>query len=134
MEMKKLVHTTRIAMRWGDMDALGHVNNTVYFRYMEQARIEWLEQIGRIFTPTQGPVVIHAQCNFLRQLKYPGDVEVLSYVGAVGRSSVETMYTIRRVDMPEVSVAEGQAKIVWIDFAAEKSIALPDHVRVLLSC
>ena len=33
-------------IRWGDMDAFGHVNNTVYFRYMEQVRISWFEQIG----------------------------------------------------------------------------------------
>ena len=40
--MRKRVHTTRVPIRWGDMDAMGHVNNTVYFRYMEQSRIEWL--------------------------------------------------------------------------------------------
>ena len=39
---RKLVHTTRVAIRWADMDAQGHVNNTLYFRYMEQVRIEWL--------------------------------------------------------------------------------------------
>ena len=33
-------------IRWGDMDAFGHVNNTVYFRYMEQVRISWFEQLG----------------------------------------------------------------------------------------
>ena len=40
-----LVHTSRLPIRWGDMDALGHVNNTVYFRYMEQARIEWVRAL-----------------------------------------------------------------------------------------
>ena len=44
-EHKKQVHEMVIPIRWGDMDAMGHVNNTVYFRYMEQARIEWLESI-----------------------------------------------------------------------------------------
>ena len=39
MDEKKLVHVERIAIRWGDMDAMGHVNNTVYFRFMEQTRI-----------------------------------------------------------------------------------------------
>ena len=45
MDEKKLVHVERIAIRWGDMDAMGHVNNTVYFRYMEQARISWFEAL-----------------------------------------------------------------------------------------
>ena len=39
------VHTTTVPIRWGDMDAQGHVNNTVYFRYMEQARVEWFERM-----------------------------------------------------------------------------------------
>ena len=43
---RKLMYTCLIPMRWGDMDAYRHVNNTVYFRYMEQARVEFLEQIG----------------------------------------------------------------------------------------
>ena len=43
-EDRKLVHVERIPIRWGDMDAMGHVNNTVYFRYMEQARIGWFER------------------------------------------------------------------------------------------
>jgi len=42
---RKLVHVERIPIRWGDMDAMGHVNNTVYFRYMEQARISWFDAL-----------------------------------------------------------------------------------------
>jgi hypothetical protein len=43
---RKLVQTCLIPIRWGDMDAYGHVNNTIYFRYMEQARVEFLERLG----------------------------------------------------------------------------------------
>ena len=44
----KLVHEMRIAVRWGDLDAMGHVNNTIYFRYFESLRIEWLAQVGAL--------------------------------------------------------------------------------------
>ena len=44
-EIRRLAHLERIAIRWGDMDAMGHVNNTVYFRYMEQARISWFDRL-----------------------------------------------------------------------------------------
>lgn len=132
MESKKLVHRSRIAIRWGDMDALGHVNNTVYFRYMEQARIDWMAKMGNVIGPVHGPVMVNAQCNFLRQLKFPGEVEVFCYTGAVGRSSFETAYEICRVDVPEVIFAEGSAKMVWIDFKQEKSIPLPDAIRQML--
>lgn len=131
--LKKLVHTTRISIRWGDMDALGHVNNTVYFRYMEQARIEWFLSIGCDPDPgADGPVIVNAHCNFIKQLKYPGEIEVLTYVGPPGRSSFETIQEIRRVDAADQIYAHGGAKIVWIHFPAEKSTPLPDRLRQIL--
>ena len=45
-ENKRLVHESIIPIRWGDMDAYRHINNTIYFRYMEQARIEWIAAMG----------------------------------------------------------------------------------------
>ncbi len=128
MSERKLVHTARMPIRWGDMDAMGHVNNTVYFRYFEQARIEWFLAIGTPADPAQqfGPVVINAHCAFLRQMRFPGDIEVATFVGAIGRSSFETIQEIRRIDQPDVLAASGGAKVVWIDYRLEKSVALPD--------
>lgn len=130
---RKLVHSTRMALRWGDMDAMGHVNNTVYFRYMEQARIEWFNEVGCLPDPNgEGPVIVNAHCTFIRQLRYPGEIEVRTYVGPPGRSSFETYIEIRRVDAPEVVAAEGGAKVVWVDFPKEKSAPLPDAFRAIL--
>mgnify|MGYP001293353125 FL=1 len=76
-EQRKLVHDMVLSIRWGDMDAMGHVNNTVYFRYMETVRIEWMRAVGCDPDPQgQGPVIVNAFCNFYRQLEYPGDVRV----------------------------------------------------------
>ena len=132
----KLVHTLRMPIRWGDMDAMGHVNNTVYFRYIEQARISWLEQIECAPHPSgQGPVIVNAHCSFIKQLKYPGEIEVSTLVGPPGRSSFEMTHQIRLVD-PNGEAgalhAEGGAKVVWVDILAEKSIPLPDGIRDLL--
>ena len=120
-------------IRWGDMDAMGHVNNTVYFRYMEQARIEWFTEAGCAPDPMgEGPVIINARCTFIRQLKYPGEIEVATYVGGPGRSSFEMYHEIRRTDQKDVLSAEGGAKVVWVDFPLEKSAPLPEWVRALL--
>ena len=57
---------------------MGHVNNTVYFRYMEQARIGWFESLvprGEAWSET-GIVIANASCNFKRPINYPGTVEV----------------------------------------------------------
>lgn len=130
---KKLVHTVRMPIRWGDMDAFGHVNNTVFFRYMEQARIEWMEGRGMSMDGGgEGPVVVNARCTFLRQLKYPGEVEVRTFVASPGRSSFETMVEICRADQPDVLVAEGGAKVVWVNYAEEKSVPLPQSLREML--
>jgi acyl-CoA thioester hydrolase len=133
---EKLVHVMRIPIRWGDMDAMGHVNNTVYFRYIEQARISWLDAIGCAADPTgEGPVIVNAHCSFLKQLKYPGDIEVSTLVGPPGRSSFEMTHEIRMIGedgAPGAVHAEGGAKIVWFNFLAEKSVPLPDKVRALL--
>jgi acyl-CoA thioester hydrolase len=130
---RKLVHTLRMPIRWGDMDAMGHVNNTVYFRYLEQARIEWFIEAGCEPDPNgEGPVIINARCTFIRQLKYPGDIEVRTFVGTAGRSSFETYHEIRRVDQPDILSAEGGAKVVWVDFPSEKSRPLPERIRALL--
>lgn len=131
MNEKHLMHTLRMPIRWGDMDAMGHVNNTVYFRYMEQARIEWFVELG---APADadlqcGPVIINAHCAFLRQLRFPGDIEVTTHVSAIGRTSFETVQEIRRTDTPDVIAATGGAKVVWIDYKREKSVVIPDHLR-----
>lgn len=138
MSSKQFVHSMRIPIRWGDMDAMGHVNNTVYFRYIESARIAWLDQVGASPDPaasTEGPVIVNAHCSFLKQLTYPGEIEIATFVGTPGRSSIEVTHEIRLVGpdgQPGALHAEGGAKVVWIDFKAEKSRPLPDRLRAIL--
>ena len=127
-----LVQTTLIPIRWGDMDAYRHVNNTVYFRYMEQARVEWIEDMKVPVRPGgAGPVIINASCTFLIPMNYPGTVEVRTYVGAIGRSSCETIVEMRIVGDERI-FAEGAAKVVWMNTQTGKSVPLPDHVRAVL--
>jgi len=130
---RKLVHTEIMSIRWGDMDAMGHVNNTVYFRYMEQARISWFETIGaRSGVNGQGPVIVNASCTFIKQLVYPGKVEIKTYVGEVGRSSVQTYLELRPSYDSGKIYAEGAAKVVWVDYLKEKSAPLPERIRRLI--
>lgn len=129
---KKLIHVTTMPIRWGDMDAYGHVNNTVYFRYMEQARVEWIEEMQvPVRLGGDGPVIINASCTFLIPMNYPGTVEVRTYVGAIGRSSCETLVEMRIVGDERI-YAEGAAKVVWMNTQTGKSVPLPDHVRAVL--
>lgn len=102
-EKKKLVYESRIPIRWGDMDAMNHLNNGTYFRYMETIRIDWFNSIDCIPSPEgEGPVIVNAFCNFYRQLEYPGGVSgpalcsALFAGGLRGRSRCEA----QRRDLP----------------------------------
>lgn len=127
---KKFVHEVIVPVRWGDMDVMGHVNNTLYFRYMEIVRLDWIFKVGGSTDLNgSGPIIINAFCNFLRQLTFPGDARVTMFVASPGRSSFETYHTIERTDEPGVIYAEGGARTVWTDFSAKKSAPMPDWFR-----
>ncbi|MBU1238061.1 MAG: acyl-CoA thioesterase [Gammaproteobacteria bacterium] len=130
---RRLMHTSRIPVRWGDMDAMGHVNNTIYFRYAEQSRIEWLESLGFSLDVgrDEAAVIVNASCTFLLPITYPATVEVLLYADRPGRSSVPTFYEMRCVG-DEKLYAEGAAKVVWFHPATGKSMELPARIRALI--
>ena len=132
-EQKKFVHECVIPIRWGDMDAMNHVNNTNYFRYLETARIDWMAQSGMMPKggAGEGWVIANAFCNFIRQLEFPGDVRVRTYVSNPGRVTLDTWATIERTDEPGVVYAAGGATLIWVDFAAQKARTMPDWVRAL---
>ncbi|MGF6481965.1 acyl-CoA thioesterase [Paraburkholderia sp. JPY419] len=119
---------------WGDMDAFGHVNNTVYFRYMEQVRISWFEHMDFLGERPdgQGPVIVNASMEFLKQLHYPGDVIGRMSVATPGRSSFDTAFELLRADEPDTLYARGAARCVWIDYAAGKSMPVPDVLRAAI--
>ncbi len=131
---KKLVFETSIPIRWGDMDAMGHLNNGTYFRYLETVRIDWMYSIGCVPVPTgEGPVIVNAFCNFYKQIEYPGTVLAKMYVSDPGRTTFESWCTLSRSDDPEVIYAEGGATTIWVDFPSQKAAALPDWIRAMVT-
>ena len=130
---KKLTLEMVIPIRWGDMDAMGHVNNTIYFRYFETIRIDWMHSVvGAPDKEGAGAVIVNAFVNFIRQLKYPGDVLARHYIANPGRSSFDTYVTIERTDEPGVVYANGGATVVWINYRGGRSVPLPEEIRNLL--
>lgn len=123
------VFTTVIPVRWGDMDAEGHVNNTGYFRFMEETRMRWVSAMGIPTVPPHPVVVLlNAACHYMLPLEYPATVEVALSVGRVGRTSLQTHYSLRHVEAKAVC-AEGCATLVWYDMVLKRAVALPDLIR-----
>jgi acyl-CoA thioester hydrolase len=122
-----------MAIRWGDMDAMGHVNNTLYFRYLEQARISWFDAVFSAADLTGfGPILAHVSCDFIRPLIYPGSVRVRQVITRLGRSSVEMDLSIARSEAPDELFARGRSVMVWISYPAQQSAPWPEHLRILM--
>lgn len=131
---KDFNHFVPITVRWGEMDALGHVNNTVFYRYSEDGRLDY---IGRIIAddggdrPSRvgvGPILADLRCSFLQQLRFPASVEIATRTRAIGRSSLKIQQALFRVG-EERPVAVYEAVVVWFDYGAQKSVPVPDDVR-----
>jgi len=111
-EQKIKVHQKTLDIAWGDMDALGHVNNARYFDYFQEARIEWLRDINITMTKVRGPVVIHVACTFLTPLIYPATITIISSLHSLGTSSLIMDHDLYQDD---ILMAQGMSKIVWVD-------------------
>ena len=128
----KLVHVERMRMRWGDMDALGPMNNTVYFRFLEQARISWFDSIGADYDKLpEGPILGSVSCRFILPAVYPCDLEITLLAGPPRRSTFSLYSEIRDPHEAQRVYARAEAVMVWFDLAGGKSRPLPDWRRKL---
>ncbi|HUF20832.1 MAG TPA: thioesterase family protein [Burkholderiales bacterium] len=129
----KLLRTDRMPMRWGEMDALGHMNNVSYFRYFEQARISWFDSLEIDYRPgAEGPILGTMTCKYLKPAVYPVEFELTTYAGRPGRSSFRMWHELYDAANPQERFAEVEAVMVWIDIADGRSRPLPDWMRNLL--
>ena len=127
------VHTERV--RFGDLDAMRHLNNVVFLRYFETARIAYI----RSLLPEHDPAhpeserfgLIFAEChiNYRSPVYFDEEVAVECSVGEVRRSAFQVMFTMR---VAERVAAEGYGWLVGFDYSAEKSSPLPDSFREVL--
>ena len=125
-----VMHEVDMAVRWGDMDAYNHVNNTVYFRYMEQCRLEWFAKLGfKTVDEDIVPILVEANCRFIRAVTHPSTVRVTIRVTDIGPKIVETTHDIF---VGDVLYATGICKLLWMSRSANKGVALPDAVRARL--
>lgn len=124
--------TVTFPVAWGEMDALGHVNNIVYFRYFENGRAQYMTQIGffdvRADRPTIGPILASINCRFRYPLTYPDEVTVGVRVTTLGadRFTVQHRVVSRQA---HVIAAEGEGVIVSYDYRRGQKAPLPAAVR-----
>jgi acyl-CoA thioester hydrolase len=126
----KLLIELPIAMRWRDLDAFNHANNSTFLTYIEEARLHWFAQIdGAWFTETLAPVVAAIQVNYRRQLAWPANLVVQLRCEKLGNASLTLAHRIVDDADPNVVYSDGHTVLVWIDTANGKSVALPEAIR-----
>jgi acyl-CoA thioester hydrolase len=127
-------HWERVTVRWGDMDALGHVNNAKYFTYCESARISYfdlLEFWKYREHDRQGPALVTATCNFRQQVHYRATLEIGARVSEIRHRSLVLEYEIYRQGSGEL-VADGTSVVAWVDYDINKAIPLPEELRAAI--
>ena len=118
-----------LVTRWGDMDALGHVNNAKFFTYDESARLEYFQKLMQDdpkFWKDYGMILAHIEADFLVQLKPPAELAIGFRISKLGRTSLRTEAAMF---LGEQAVAITRAIIVWFDYRASTPLPLPDAVR-----
>jgi acyl-CoA thioester hydrolase len=125
----------RLEARFRDCDPMGHVNNAVYFTFLEQARFAHWRSLWGFGTPQLPPglpgvILAHAEMDYLRPVRYGDTIEVQLRVVELGRTSFKYEYLI--ADSEGRAVAKARTVQVMYDYTAEKPVPIPDRIRDLL--
>jgi acyl-CoA thioester hydrolase len=123
-----------IPVQWGELDAYGHVNNTVLFRYFESARMAYLERCGVLESYESnriGIILYSTECRFRAALFHPDSVLVGARTLHLEKDRFVMGYAAVSLTMDRI-VAEGGATLVWFDYTKQRKVALPDSVRAAI--
>ncbi len=116
---------------WGDMDAFQHLNNTIYFRYFESARIAYFERLDLLDYMDAtgiGPILASTSCRFKIPLTYPDTVSIGTRVSDIETDRFTMVYYVVSHQHQKIA-AEGTSLIVTFDYKANKKVHLPAEVR-----
>lgn len=123
-----------LSVRWRDLDAFNHVNNSTYLSYLEEARLRWMMQLpGEWLDDQVAPVVAASALNYRRPIEWPNDVVVELFVERVGNSSVTIGHRIVGSGDAPALFCDGHVVLVWIDRGSGQAAPLPAAVRASCS-
>ena len=120
-----IIHIQSVA--WGDMDAFGHVNNVLYYRYMESARIRYMDELN-IFQHDVYTVVASNQCKYIRPVFYPDQLKIGARVVEMRNSALRMSYLLWS-EQQQAIVALGEAVMVCVDKENMLKLPIPEIIR-----
>jgi acyl-CoA thioester hydrolase len=129
-ELKDYPIVFSLPVQWGEQDSFGHVNNVMYLRWCETARVVYLERIGlwEMLRQTKiGCIVAHLGCNYRQPVTFPDTVQIGARVTKIGNSSFKMEHAIFSDALG--LVADADSTLVVYDYNANKSHPMPDEIR-----
>ena len=133
--MKELISAypvvIEIPIAWGDMDAFQHVNNIVYFKHFESARISYFEKINFLEFMNKtgiGPILASTQCRYKIPLTYPDHVTVGAKVETIEKDRFIMKYAVISHKFKKIA-ALGEGVLVTFDYQNNKKALIPDEIR-----
>jgi acyl-CoA thioester hydrolase len=125
----------QLPLTWGQMDAFSHVNNTQYFRWFEDVRMAYFQACG-IFDHMDahqvGPILARTQCRFMAPLTFPDTVHLGTRIEDMGEDRFTMIYRVVSEAQGCVA-AEGDGRIVMLDYATNQKASIPDAIRLKMS-
>ena len=124
---KKFPIVVDLPVIWGEMDAFQHVNNTVYFRYFETARIAYFDKIDfpHVMKSTGvGPILASTSCRFRLPLKYPDSISCGAKISKISEDRVTMSYQIISSHHQKIA-AEGEGLLVAFDYKKNQKSQFP---------
>jgi len=119
-----------IAIRWRDLDAFNHVNNSNFLTFLEEARLQWLKRVpGTWFDETMMPVLVASHINYRRPIEWPADIVVELGCERIGTSSMTVGHRIVDAHDAEGVYSDGDVVLVWMNPATGKPVPLPQAIR-----
>jgi acyl-CoA thioester hydrolase len=124
-----------IPVAWGDMDAFAHVNNAVYLRWFESARIAYFEKVGIADRVPEGvgPILARAAVNYRLPVSYPDTVRVAASVVRLGQTSFMMQYRLTSRRQQDAVVAEGESTVVMVRYPQGTKVPVDASLRERIS-
>jgi acyl-CoA thioester hydrolase len=123
------MHEIQVNVRFGETDALGHINNTSYFIYLEEARIRFFEALGHdIGTQDWKFILASTKCDFVSQGYFNQLLAIKTYVSKIGTKSFQLEHDVIDTKTEEL-IARGNAIMVCFDFEEQKSEPIPERLK-----
>jgi acyl-CoA thioester hydrolase len=124
------LYVAALHVRWRDLDAFNHVNNSSYLTYLEEARLQWLAHVpGPWFDEHAMPVMAASQINYRRPIAWPGQLQVQLFCERMGNSSMTIAHRVIDAEQPDQLYCDGHVVMVWVDPASGKPVPLPAAIR-----